>query len=256
MLGLFYIATFIIKCLYSVNTISFHRKLVNTAIRSLNGKIVLNLTTQMLRDKLLEYDAVKITTRHGKEVWESKARTYLGNNSELEILTKYNSEIRGLYNYYCIANNSSTINSFYNIMEYSLYKTIASKLNSSIGKVIKKFTHNKNFTIRYEDKKGNIKYRSLYNDGFKRKKFANTAQWSDLLHRVSTRGVSDELAKRMKAQKCEICGSNEQIEVHHVRKLKDLKNTQQWEKKMKTKNRKTLILCYTCHRKLHAGQLD
>lgn len=122
-------------------------------IRSFNGKIVLYLSTEVMKNKLLEYDAVKITTRNGKEVWESKARTYLYNNDELEILTKYNAEIMGLYNYYCIANNSCALNQFYSIMEYSMYKTYAGKLRNTIGKVITKYTKDKVFRIPYTDKR-------------------------------------------------------------------------------------------------------
>ncbi|RKU08604.1 hypothetical protein C6502_15405, partial [Candidatus Poribacteria bacterium] len=52
------------------------------------------------------------------------------------------------------------------------------------------------------------------------------------------------------------------MEVHHVRKLKDLKNKpklQNWEKVMIARSRKTLILCAgsrdSCHDLLHQGKL-
>ena len=62
---------------------------------------------------------------------------------------------------------------------------------------------------------------------------------------------------RMKAKKCECCGSeNVELEMHHVRKLKDLKGKKNWEKVMIARNRKTMALCIECHRKLHAGLLD
>src|SRR5690606_9088309 len=60
-----------------------------------------------------------------------------------------------------------------------------------------------------------------------------------------------ELEKRLLANKCEACGTTEgQMEVHHVRKLKDLKNKKHLtylDKKMIERNRKTLVLCYRCH---------
>jgi hypothetical protein len=232
------------------------RNIHGNPIRSLNGKIVLYLSTDVLRNKLLEYGAVKITTRNGKEVWESKARTRLKNNDELEILLQYNSEIRGLYNYYCIANNSSIINSFYNIMEYSLYKTFANKLKSSVRKVLRRYTHNKQFSISYKNEKGKVKYRSLYHDGFKRKKSANVKFGDDFPQTENIIKGINGLLTRLKAQSCERCGSNDEIEVHHVHKLKDLKGKQKWEKEMIARKRKTLVLCHTCHLKLHAGKLD
>lgn len=42
--------------------------------RSLDYKIVLYVTTEVMRKKLLEYDAVKITVQKGKEVWNPKGR--------------------------------------------------------------------------------------------------------------------------------------------------------------------------------------
>ncbi|MFI3164638.1 MAG: reverse transcriptase/maturase family protein [bacterium] len=225
-------------------------------IRSFNGKIVLYLSTEVMKNKLLEYDAVKITTRNGKEAWESKARTYLYNNDELEILTKYNAEIMGLYNYYCIANNSCVLNQFYCIMEYSMYKTYAGKLRSTIGKVITKYTKDKVFRIPYTDKKGNIKYRNFYHDGFKRKESANLLFSDNLPNTVNITEGRNGLITKLKAQKCELCGSSDKIEVHHVRKLKDLKGKKKWEQKMIARNRKTMVLCSNCHHKLHAGKLD
>ncbi|MDR1504780.1 MAG: hypothetical protein LBT43_20205 [Prevotella sp.] len=61
---------------------------------------------------------------------------------------------RGSYNYYSIANNSSLLNAFSNIMEYSMYKTYAGKLQSPVNKVIAKFYKNKEFAIPYTTSKG------------------------------------------------------------------------------------------------------
>lgn len=44
------------------------------------------------------------TTVYGKENFKPKARYYLKNNDDLEILEQYNSEIRGFRNYYSLAN--------------------------------------------------------------------------------------------------------------------------------------------------------
>ncbi|KAB2486552.1 hypothetical protein, partial [Bacillus sp. 196mf] len=46
------------------------------------------------------------------------------------------------------------------------------------------------------------------------------------------------------------------MEVHHVRKLKNLKGKKKWERQMIARNRKTMILCRKCHRDLHNGKLD
>ena len=78
-----------------------------------NGKVVLELPTEIMRKKLLEYGAMEIKlTVHGKENWYPKSRYYLKDNDDLEILDQYNSEIRGFRNYYRIANNSAHAGSF------------------------------------------------------------------------------------------------------------------------------------------------
>jgi hypothetical protein len=51
----------------------------------------------------------------------------------------------------------------------------------------------------------------------------------------------------------------DKIEVHHIRALKDLttydgREKPRWVKIMAARRRKTLILCQTCHRDLHAGR--
>ena len=141
--------------------------------RSLDHKIVLYVTTETMRKKLLEYDAVKITKQNGKEVWKPKSRSYMRCLDDLEIISQYNSEIMGFYNYYSIANNSPVIDSFYNIMEYSMYKTYAAKYTTSKKKIIAKYKKNGVFSIPYTNKKGYEVRREFYDKGFKRKELPN-----------------------------------------------------------------------------------
>lgn len=50
--------------------------------------------------KSFDYDVVEIKKHNGKEIWKPKARPELNFNDDLEILQRYNSEIRGFYNYF------------------------------------------------------------------------------------------------------------------------------------------------------------
>jgi len=68
-----------------------------------------------------------------------------------------------------------------------------------------------------------------------------------------------EVVKRLLADTCELCGSQEQVEVHHIRHLKDLRRTGRaerpaWVKQMAARRRKTLIVCRSCHEDIHAGR--
>lgn len=199
---------------------------------------------------------MKIMYVNGKEIWKPKARYFLKDNDDLEILDKYNAEIRGFYNYYSIANNSSIINRFKYIMEYSIYKTYATKCRSMKKKMIAKYRVGKDFGIHYSVKNGDKKVRLFYNKEFKRKKIAKVIS-VDSISQYIFHTNSTSLMDRLKSNQCEICGAeNVSIEIHHVHKLKDLKGKKYWEKLMIARNRKTIALCHDCHVKLHHGLLD
>ena len=50
---------------------------------------------------------------------------------------------------------------------------------------------------------------------------------------------------------CSMCGSESNIEMHHVRGLKDLKGLERSERIMIAINRKQIPLCQTCYLKVH-----
>jgi len=67
----------------------------------------------------------------------------------------------------------------------------------------------------------------------------------------------NELGKRLLADECEWCGiRGSQVEVHHIRKLANLKGKTPWERQMIERRRKTMVLCVECHHELHAGTLS
>ena len=59
---------------------------------------------------------------------------------DVAIISKYNSEIRGLYNYYRLAINVCNLGKFHSIMRCSCLKTLAAKYNSSVMKMYKKYS--------------------------------------------------------------------------------------------------------------------
>ena len=61
------------------------------------------------------YGALKISydkTHGNKEVWEPVRRPGLICLDDIEILNQYNAEVRGMYNYYRLANNATVLNAF------------------------------------------------------------------------------------------------------------------------------------------------
>lgn len=209
-----------------------------------------------IKKKLLNYGAMKLEVNvYGKEVWRAKSRYFLKDNDDLEILDQYNSEIRGLQNYYAIANNSAILNSFGYIMCQSLFKTYGTKYRCSMKKAMDKFRIGSDFGIKFTVK-GKSKVRLFYNEGFARKPM-NKSDKVDIIPNTVKYASKTSLIDRLKAEKCELCGKTDcAIEIHHVRKLKDLSGKSYWEKFMIARKRKTLALCEDCHEKLHSGKLN
>ena len=230
------------------------RRDVRGCLRRTYGKRVrLNVSMATLRDKLLEYGAMEIKLRNGKEVWNPKCRSGLIFNDDLEILDRYNRETVGFCNYYLIANNCVVLHNFRYIMEYSMYKTFAGKYRSTVRKINKKYGLNKLFTVKYEQK-GVIKSRTFYKTSFKRRTTAFNGSCD--IEPYSIADVSrTNLTDRLKAEKCELCGATGKLIMHHLRNLKDLEEKESWKRLMSARKRKTIALCPSCHRLRHLGKV-
>ena len=216
-------------------------------------RVRLNVSMATLRDKLLEYGAMEIKLRNGKEIWKPKCRSGLIFNDDLEILDRYNRETVGFCNYYLIANNCVVLHNFRYIMEYSMYKTFAGKYRSTVRKINKKYRLSKLFTVKYEQK-GVIKSRTFYKTSFKRRTTAFNGSCD--IEPYSIADVSrTNLTDRLKAEKCELCGATGKLIMHHVRNLKDLKGKESWKRLMSARKRKTIALCPSCHRLRHLGKV-
>jgi group II intron reverse transcriptase/maturase len=218
-------------------------------------KIVLNLPLEAMKKKLAEYEVITYITHNGHETWKPLSRIKLINSDDLEILDAYNAELRGFHNFYAIANNSSEINSFKYIMQYSMFKTFAKKYRMTTRQAIAKLRIGKNFGIRYTSRKGEQKVKLFYNASFKRR--TDVSQFScDGLPNVIMNNTTTSLVDRLKAKVCEMCGSSDNLEMHHVRKLKDVAHKQPWEILMHARRRKTMAVCNNCHKKIHGGKID
>ena len=207
---------------------------------------------EAMKKKLLYYEVMRIHQFENKEKWKPISRSKVLHNDDLEILDTYNAEIGGFTNYYSIANNSSHLNSFKYIMQYSMYKTFAKKYRISVRRIIAKYRYNKDFAVFYENKKWERKMRVFFNGSFKRKTTATVSNCDNLANTIYNTAYTS-LTERLKASKCELCGSEGSIEIHHVKKLKDLKGKKPWEIQMIGRRRKTLAVCIPCHKKIHHG---
>lgn len=217
-------------------------------MRTLNGGVELLVP---LNDKIRQFvftKGVAIQKKDGSMF--PVHRKYLVGLTDLEIVSVYNAEFRGICNYYGMASNFCKLHYLAYLMEYSCLKTLASKHKTSLSKTIDKFNDGTGkWGIPYETKQGN-----------KRRYFANYADCKGkgpATDYISNAAVVygyavNTLENRLKAKVCELCGTTESdhYEVHHINKLKNLKGKERWEIAMIAKHRKTLVVCRDCHRSI------
>lgn len=220
-------------------------------IRSMNYRIQLRMPKDVLKKWIKRFK------KGNKPIHRSE----LVNLSDYDIVMKYDSELRGLYNYYKLAINVSKMNELNYYMTYSLAKTLACKHKTSVRKIWKR--HKTGFAIGVTvPREGKNSLVARFGDmKLRRNKTVNKNNQEDKYRTVYNRRA--ELLKRVMSNKCELCDNKENIEVHHIRKISDLKKklkgkkeAPEWKKQMCAMNRKTLVVCRKCHVMIHSGKYD
>ncbi|HCC34295.1 MAG TPA: group II intron reverse transcriptase/maturase [Ruminococcaceae bacterium] len=217
--------------------------------RTLNGMVELAAPLNDNIHKFIFSKKIAVQKEDGR--FFPTHRTALLQLTDLEIVSVYNAELRGICNYYGMAGNFYKLSYFAYLMEYSCYKTLANKHKSKISKVKAMYKDgNGGWGIPYETKTG--KKRMYF------AKYADCKGRENPTDIVSNAAVAygyaiNALENRLKAKVCELCGAtkSEHYEIHHVNKLKNLKGKQTWEKVMIAKRRKTLVVCRNCHKEIH-----
>ncbi len=184
--------------------------------------------------------------------------------SDYAIIDRYQAEYRGVVQYYLLAYNVCRLSKLHFTMERSLTRTLANKHKSTAKQMRNKFRSTietpygpmKCLKVTVERENGK-KPLVAYFGGIPLRR-----QKEVMLHDQTPRmfdGTRSELVKRLLADTCEMCGSKEDVEVHHIHKLADL-NTEgraekpAWVKRMAARRRKTLVVCQDCHDAIHAGR--
>ena len=217
--------------------------------RTLNNKVELSIPLSDKIHKFIFSKGIAIQKPNGS--LRPVHRAELLHLSDLEIVSSYNSELRGVCNYYNLAVNFSRLSYFAYLMEYSCLRTLANKHRSSVPKMIHKFEdgHGR-WGIPYETKSGVKRcYFANYSDSKSVKNPTDRITNATQISRLSV----NTLEKRLMAHICELCGSttSDRYEVHHINKLKNLKGKELWERAMIAKKRKTLVVCSKCHHMIH-----
>ena len=223
--------------------------------RSINGRPIFNVPPEVTK---------AWCKRHTKDGAITHRPALLA-CSDYEITKTYGMELQGLVNYYQFAHDVSRLYKVKYHMMTSLVMTIANKHKQSTTWVYRKYkqlSEDGVTAIIVEIPNPNNPDKPLKaqlgNKPIRRKPTAILTDEIVQLHRGR-----NELVNRLLANKCELCGSTEKIRVHHVHKLKDIRNKYrgrseppQWAKFMMERHRKTVVVCHDCHISIHSGKYD
>ncbi len=229
-----------------------------TKIRTQSGCIRLGIPMGKVDELVARY-------RHdGKVMHENELLAF----SDATIVNAYQQRYRGIAEYYKYATDRRRLQKLKYFVEIAMTKTLACKHKTTVNRIYRKCASQREVD-------GTIyKVLAVPIPGQQERKYA---YWGGIsLKRVDVgqgyiidRTVMDqvpspkrvELIRRLQANRCELCGSTEKCEVHHVRKLVDIKRrwrkTEEkpaWVKKMIAMRRRTLVVCAACHHEIHNGQ--
>ena len=218
--------------------------------RTLNNKVQLLIPLERKVQKFLFSNGIVEVKNNNIEPCKRGVLTTL---TDLEIVSTYNAELRGICNYYNLASNFYKLSYFSYLMEYSCLKTLAAKHKTTIARIKEKYkVADGKWAIPYETKEGK---KHMYFANYKECKkntYVNDEISKEILYHLHT---TTTFESRLKANKCELCGNtkSKKYEVHHINKVKNLSGKKYWEQIMIAKRRKTLVVCEECHKKIHSN---
>jgi group II intron reverse transcriptase/maturase len=223
--------------------------------KGVNGKIRLRMPKTALKRFCAKY------RRKG----ETFQRTELLADSDFDIVARIGMEYRGFVQYYALAHNIGAARLAEHVARRSLLMTLSSKHRSSMKKMVRKYgttletCHGPKRCLQVVvPREGKPALVATFGGIPLRRTKTAVLEDGPLERKIVSR---TELVQRLLADTCEICGSRDMVEVHHIRKLSSvLKPGRQepnvFRQMMAARKRKTLVLCHACHVDLHAGRVD
>jgi group II intron reverse transcriptase/maturase len=236
---------------YEIGIMQSQTKFDDQRRRVINGTVGLYIPNRVIEQKQQAY------LRNGKVIHRAELLHY----SEYDIICRYQWEYRGLVEYYAMAQNYGRLSGVGWTMEKSLLKTLAHKNRTTMWKTWKRLRAKTDtpqgpraclkLIIPRMDKKPLVA--TFGGLPLKRRP---TARIKDEDIRLHVNNMRSELLTRLLRDTCEICGSQDNVEVHHIRKLADLKQRGRrekpyWMQIMSALQRKTLVVCRRCHETIH-----
>ena len=240
---------------YEIHVLHADDKHDHRGQRGINGSIGLRVPWRVKKAHCAKY------MRNGKAIHLPQRLT----DDAYSIVTQYQAEYRGAVQYYRMAYNLHTLACLKRVMELSLVKTLADKFKTTCRKIYQQYA------TTIETKDGRYKVLQVTVERGKKKPLVSyfggvTLRWNKWVAVDDNQSCGiwngrSEIVARLLAQECELCGSTDKIEVHHIRKLADVAQQgraerPEWMRKMSARRRKTLVVCLACHHKIQYGRYD
>lgn len=200
--------------------------------------------------------------KHGKP----KHMPHLTMDEAYSTVSQYQAEYRGIVQYYRMAYNLHTLKKLKYVMEVSLVQTLASKYKTTCSQIYKRY----GTKIMTEEGERKVLLVKVERTAPKKPLIAHFGgiplkwnKWVSINEHITEPiwNWRSEVVQRLLAQECELCEAHDNIEVHHIRKLANLKQkgraTQpEWKRRMSARCRKSLVVCQTCHQDIHYGKYN
>jgi group II intron reverse transcriptase/maturase len=225
----------------------------NTTIRQrFAPRIILYAPILKLLVKLKDKGFVK--RNHNGEFFPT-GKTNCVNLTHAQILNYFNSRIRGILNYYSCVHNRNELWSIVRFLNYSCALTLARKFKlKTLAKTFKKFSRD----LSFKNKEGKV-FKIYRPDNLRmlpmneRFKINENYKIDELLSQT----WSNSLTRSQFDEPCAICGTLDNIEIHHLRSVKDVRvKTRTYAQWTGGFLRKSIPLCKNHHVQLHAGNLS
>jgi group II intron reverse transcriptase/maturase len=230
------------------------RKIGNTTVKQrFAPRLILQAPILELLVKLKENGFVK---RNNKGEFFPKGKANCIPLTHPQILNFFNSKIRGTLNYFSCVHNRNQLWSVVRFFTYSCALTLARKHKlKTVKKAFKKFGKR----LKYTNEDGR-KFTIYRPDNLKMlaidKRFKTNSKNIDV-DTLLRQSWANSMTLSQFDEPCAVCGTTENIEIHHLRPVKDLRMKlrpyAQWAGGYK---RMSVPLCRGHHLKYHAGTLS
>lgn len=224
----------------------------NTTIRQrVSPRLILHAPILELLIKLKEKGFIK---RSSKGEFFPKGKSNCVPLTHPQILNYFNSRIRGILNYYSCVHNRNQLWSIVRFLNYSCALTLAKKYKlKTLAKTFRKFGRD----LKYKNEKGKI-YKIFRPKSLKMLSIDDRFRTNETISidKLLNQTWSNALTRSQFDEPCAICGTLDNIEIHHIRTVKNVRvktrTYAQWKGGFK---RKSIPLCEEHHIQLHAGNL-